>query len=252
MTGFFSKLLNNVPFIAGHINKQDAELSFWINELKNYAKWYSGECKELYGLRSPTEEEKVKVRNFKDSTILTWFDLHQKPKYLFDLALPSDAFAGEKVLDIGSGPFPSALSFERCNLYCLDPLVHKYLEAGFPIHYYENVKFVHAYSENIPVEDGFFDAVISVNAIDHVDDLLKTSSEISRVLKAGGKLSMHVHYHKPTASEPLEINDQVFRDAFSWCSGLVKVGEANRKFGYELKSEGESYALWRNFSTPAR
>ena len=35
----------------------------------------------------------------------------------------------------------------------------------------------------MPFEDGFFDAVISVNAIDHVNDFAETAKEIKRVLK---------------------------------------------------------------------
>lgn len=248
MADLFCRLRNKMSSTIRGINKQDAEISFWITELQNYMKWYSGESGELYGVKPPNEWDKVKAKSLKDSAILTWFNLHQKPKYLHDLGLPPDAFNGERVLDIGSGPFPSALSFEGCTLYCLDPLHHKYLEAGFPMHYYDNVRFLHAFSEDIPIEDGFFDAVISVNAIDHVDNLLRTSNEISRVLKVGGKLAMHVHYHKPTVSEPLEIDDQIFRESFSWCTGLVKVGESKRKFGYELISPDENYALWKNFT----
>lgn len=69
-----------------------------------------------------------------------------------------------KLLDIGSGPMPSATCFKDCQLYCLEPLLPKYLEAGFPLHYYKNFKFIHGVSENIPIEDNFFDAVISVQA----------------------------------------------------------------------------------------
>ena len=75
-----------------------------------------------------------------------------------------------KVLDVGSGPFPSALCFQGCDIYNLDPLMDKYIAAGYPLHCYESrARFVQAKAEAIPFEDGFFDAVISVNAIDHVD-----------------------------------------------------------------------------------
>lgn len=228
-------------------DKYAAEVSFWSKEIQAYERWYLGETRELYGLQSPLDLQKKMAKSLKDSAVLTWFELHQKPKYLHDLELGSDEFRGEKVLDIGSGPFPSALAFRGCSLYCLDPLFHKYLEAGFPIHYYDNVKFIHAFSEEIPVEDNFFDAVISVNAIDHVDDLRKTAHEISRVLKPGGKLAMHVHYHKATVSEPLEINDAIYNNNFNWCEGLRKISESNCKFGYVLQEKNEKYALWKNF-----
>jgi SAM-dependent methyltransferase len=235
----FSPAINN--------NKYNEELKFWSNEIQNFIRWYSGEIKEHYGCKCPSEEQKIKAANQKDSAILTWFDLHQKPKYLYDLELDRYAFSGDTVLDIGAGPIPSALAFKDCLVYCLDPLYHKYLEAGFPMHYYDNVKFIHGYSENIPVADKFFDAVISVNAIDHVDDLAKTSGEIRRVIKEGGKFGMHVHYHKKTVTEPIEINDAVFWDIFGWCKGLKKVKESGEKMGYVLAADDGSYALWKNF-----
>lgn len=207
-----------------------------------------GDKKELYGIASPQENQKIKSIDLKQSAILTWFTLHQKPKYLHDLELGPEAFSGMRLLDIGAGPIPSALCFDNCDLYCLDPLYHRYLEIGFPIHCYGNVKFVHAFSEDIPIENNFFDAVISVNAIDHVDDLYKTSQEIKRVLREDGKFAMHVHYHPPAKTEPLEINDEMFEDVFSWCKGLSKVKVSQYKMGHTLDNERESYVLWKNFT----
>jgi SAM-dependent methyltransferase len=164
------------------------------------------------------------------------------------LGLSENIFRGKTILDIGSGPIPSASVFKSCKLYCLDPLLHKYLECGYPLHYYaDNIKFIHGYSENIPIEDNFFDAVVAVNAIDHVDDLEKTAKELYRVLKRNGKLAMHVHYHKPCPEEPLEINDAIFLNAFSWCKNFKKIKETKEKFGYKLKAKDETYVLWRNF-----
>ena len=122
-----------------------------------------------------------------------------------------------QLLDIGSGPMPSALAFENCTVHCLDPLLPAYMTAGFAIHYYDRVKFVHAHSEDIPYPDHYFDAIISVNALDHVDDFDKTSHEIRRVLKLGGKLRFHLHYHSPTPLEPIDLNDQKMMQSFGWC-----------------------------------
>jgi len=226
--------------------KYDAEVVFWGQVLREYIDWYEGRKACLYGTPSPSERQKVRARSLKDSAILTWGEMHQKPKYLHDLMLPENAFAGERLLDIGAGPIPSALAFCDCELYCLDPLYHRYLAAGYPLHHYARVRFVHAFSEDVPVDDGFFDAAISVNAIDHVDSLTKTASEVRRVLKPGGKLAIHVHYHPPTVTEPLEINDRIFKEAFGWCPDLKKVMESQAKLG-SVAAEGESYALWRNF-----
>lgn len=228
------------------VNKHDAELEFWEIEIKNYINWYIGVIKQHYGTLSPGCDEKVKARTLKDSAILSWFNLHQKPKYLADLNLNKNAFVGKKVLDVGSGPYPSALAFDNIELYALDPLLSKYIEAGFPIHYYSNVKFVSSFAENMPFDDNFFDVVITLNAIDHVDDLEKTAMEIKRVLKPEGFFIAHVHYHKATTTEPIEITDDIFKQLFSWCKKLNKIHTSDIKHG-SVCQDGESYTLWSNY-----
>jgi ubiquinone/menaquinone biosynthesis C-methylase UbiE len=236
----------SVSHLGRNQEKYDAETAFWRREVKEYIDWYAGK-KVLYETACPAEHQMVKAGSMKDSAILTWLEMHQKPKYLHDLKLAPGAFSGEKILDLGAGPMPSALCFNNCLVYCLDPLYHKYLEAGFPLHYYDNARFIHGFSEEIPVEDFFFDAVISVNALDHVDDLDKTAQEIRRVLKKGGKLAMHLHYHKSTRTEPIEITDGIIVGLFGWCEGLKKLGEARSKLGHTLDADGGVYALWKNF-----
>jgi SAM-dependent methyltransferase len=75
----------------------------------------------------------------------------------------------------------------------------------------------------MPFENHFFDAVISVNAIDHVDDFFKTASEIIRVLKPNGKIRLHVHYHIKTQTEPLELNDTIVENAFRGIQNFKKI-----------------------------
>jgi ubiquinone/menaquinone biosynthesis C-methylase UbiE len=65
-----------------------------------------------------------------------------------------------------------------------------------------------ASAENIPVDNGFFDVVVSVNTIDHVDDFPSVAREIRRVIKLGGFLILEVHYHKPTKTEPWTLDDK--------------------------------------------
>ena len=87
------------------------------------------------------------------------------PKYLEDLQLEENTFSGLQIVDIGSGPHPSAAAFKNCKIFCLDPLLPEYLKTGFPFHIYEErVRFAYGYSENMPFTDQFFDAIISVNA----------------------------------------------------------------------------------------
>jgi len=179
--------------------------------------------------------------------LLTFFRDHQEVKYLKDLHLDENAFSGMKVLDIGSGPFPSGLCYKNAEIYCLDPLMGKYIEAGYPIHCYDSrAKFVQAMAEDIPFEDGYFDAVISVNAIDHVNDFAKTATEIQRVLKPGGRFRMHAHYHPKTTAEPIELNDEVFLHHYNWVHNLKRIHESNQKTGTVLSDTREKYVVWGN------
>jgi SAM-dependent methyltransferase len=209
-------------------------------------RWYRHESGELFGTPPPDESDKVAASTESLSAVLTWQKLHQQPKYLADLRLDSSAFSGMRLLDVGSGPLPSGLVFDNCELFCLDPLFPEYLRAGFPLHCYDRVRFVTGLAEAMPIADGFFDAIISANAIDHVDDLFLTAGEIRRVLKRGGRLRIHAHYHKSTSAEPLELSDDVLERAFSWCGGFRKLHESRTKFGWTA-GPGESYALWSNF-----
>jgi SAM-dependent methyltransferase len=242
----FKRLLNKVIEFIG--SKEGAESLFWKNHIENMEKWYTGELSCYYKTSSPKESEKIKVRNLKDSSILTWFKLHQQEKYLKDLKLTDQAFSEMKLLDVGAGPIPSSMVFRNCEIYCLEPLLHKYLEAGYPLHYYDHCRYIHAHSEEIPVEDNFFDAVISVNAIDHVDDLSLTSIEIKRVLKENGLLRMHVHYHRATKWEPIVITDELFMELFSWCQNLHKIDETKSSYSMSAGAD-ESFALWSNFDS---
>lgn len=246
---FLERIRENSHFFSQspHLSKYRAEVEFWRTELDRYNKWFDSEI-TLYGENPPEDHQKIIVHSRKHSVVLTWAKVHQFRKYLEDLCLEKKAFAGLKILDIGSGPIPSACVFENCEIFCLDPLWGDYIKIGFPLHYYDRVKFVSGYSEDIPIRDHFFDAVISVNAIDHVDNFFSTAQEIQRVLKPNGLLRMHIHYHKKTETEPLELNDGLVMKAFEWCPGWHKIRESNENYSSILKNPDEKFTLWSNFT----
>ena len=231
-----------------NVNKKNsAEIRFWSEVLMDYIAWYDGNKSILYGEKSPSTIDKVIVSNKKDSAILTWEKIHQQNKYLEDLNLDRTAFEGMRILDIGSGPHPSARVFNNVELYCLEPLLPYYLIAGYPLHYYDNVKFVVATAENMPFSDYYFDAIISVNSLDHVNDFELVVSEIKRVLKKNGKIRMHLHYHSSTLEEPISLNDEKVSKSFSWCREFKKIKESKVKRGTTLKGNNEKYVLWSNW-----
>jgi ubiquinone/menaquinone biosynthesis C-methylase UbiE len=241
-----NKSIDDSGDVNGVGDKYAGETDFWKHEIENMIAWNNGTLPKLYDVVSPAEEEKIKVHNQKDSAILTWHKFCSEVKYLNDLQLKPDAFNGKRIIDIGAGPISGITVFKTAEVYCLDPLYHEYLRVGFPLHYY-NARFVHAFSEDMPLPDEYFDAVIAVNSIDHVDDFEKTAQEIKRILKPGGLIAIHAHYHKPFANEPLELNDERFMKAFGWCNGLKKISESKSKTGFDLTNPDESYALWKNF-----
>jgi SAM-dependent methyltransferase len=131
-------------------------------------------------------------------------------RYPEALKIPRDHFAGKTILDVGCGPYPLSIAFEDCRIVCLDPLILQYEAAGFPLaEFTDRVTFVRGFAEDMPFPSRSFDAVISVNAIDHVDDFARAAQEISRVLKKDGVLRMQVHYHPPRQLEPNALNDDV-------------------------------------------
>lgn len=225
--------------------KQKKEADFWKSEIEQYRLWYNGELPYLYNTPAPLPQEKIICDNPVHSYILTWTELHQKPKYLHELRVGSRQFVGKKVLDVGAGPIPSAICFEGCELYALDPLMSVYRKLGFPHELYPNVHFVEASAERIPFEDNFFDVILSVNAIDHVDHLEQVAKELQRVAKPDGLFLMHVEYHKTTICEPVEMNDVLIQNLFAWVRNMRIMSRSTCSFSSVVDGHGQ-YVLWDN------
>ncbi len=194
--------------------KQRGEIDFWEKFIDRVILWHQGKLPELYGRPSPDESIKVKTFNLKENAIRTWIKVASQ-RYLNALKVEPDYFRGCKVLDVGCGPIPNLHCFHDITPFGLDQLIAEYKEIGFPLDSYQPpVIYTKGSAEHIPFEDHFFDAVISVNAIDHVDDFGQAAREIRRVLKPAGKLRMQVHYHAPTRCEPWKLDDTMLLEAF--------------------------------------
>jgi len=206
--------------------KREAAIEYRRKIVVEYERWHRGEVATLFGEPAPTADRRVKLGTQRENAILAWATLHQQPKYLRTLRLDRDALRGLTVLDLGSGGIPSGLAFRGCRLLCLDPLVSLFRELGYPFRRYDRrARFLQGHAEAVPLASGSVDAVISVNALDHVDDLAAVASEIRRVLKPSGLLRLHLHYHIPTVLEPLALDDGVVAREFGWHRGLLKLCE---------------------------
>ena len=203
--------------------KHIAELAWWERGLRYRVEWYRGK-RTMYGRPPPTDEEKHVRDTIEASAGVTTVavSLDRYPKAL---KISRHHFAGKTLLDVGCGPYPLSIAFEDCRIIGLDPLVGRYEEAGFPLsEFTDRVTFVRGFAEDMPFPGQSFDAVISVNAIDHVDDFARAASEISRVLKKDGVLRMQVHYHPPRKLEPYALTDEDVLAHFGHL-GIEKISE---------------------------
>ena len=203
--------------------KHLAELAWWERALRQRVEWYRGE-RTMYGRRPPSPAEKHVRETIEASAGVTTLAV-SLDRYPEALKIPRDHFAGKTLLDVGCGPYPLSIAFEDCRIVGLDPLILRYEEAGFPLYEFtDRVTFVQGFAEEMPFPSRSFDAVISVNAIDHVDDFARAAREISRVLQKDGVLRMQVHYHSPTELEPNALTDADLLTHLGHL-GIVKVSE---------------------------
>lgn len=164
--------------------KLDAELGFWI-----------GMIGEL------TEGRKEKSE--RDAALLAVCHERAFPRYRRDLYLNERSFSGQRILDLGCGPHCGVIGFRDAEKHGADHLISEYKRIGYPLDAH-GVRYCAAKSEYLPYPDSCFDCVLCVNAIDHVDDLVQTLREVSRVLKSHGRLIGQFNFHKhPTPTEPI-------------------------------------------------
>jgi SAM-dependent methyltransferase len=230
--------------------KSYSERAYWKDDIPRFVSWYNGELAQLYGHPAPAEGEKVRKESVVASAICTMVKLNieKDRRYLSALDLSADAFSGKIIADIGCGPMANVLVFEGAQIIGVDPLVDVYRKIGYPLDSYDRrISYLANRSEHIDLPDASVDAVISVNAIDHVDDFEATADEIKRILKPDGRVRFEIHYHKPRVCEPHELDDdrvlQAFRDI-----GIKKI--KSREFGkditYTKELEGELLVIWGN------
>jgi ubiquinone/menaquinone biosynthesis C-methylase UbiE len=206
--------------------KYASELDFWNGGLDHLRRWYEDGAIDWWGIPPPSAEKKQRTSDvWAVNAVMTMHDI--RPSYLEELHLERDCFRGKRVLEVGCGPLAPILQFSDCVRHGLDPLIDLYLQSGWPLYDYD-VKFVSAKGESMPYVGSYFDAAISVNALDHVDDFRQVASEIQRVVKVGGELYFEIEYHAPTVNEPQRLNDTTVLESFSACE-MRKVCERGKR-----------------------
>lgn len=127
--------------------------------------------------------------------------------------LPADfSFAGLVVIDIGCGPRGSLCWMGEARLRIgVDPLSNAYRAFGVAAH---PMVYVAGGAEALPFGDESVDVIVTVNALDHVDDVQLAFREIRRVLKRGGLFLGSINLREvPTATEPSVVTRRMVDEA---------------------------------------
>jgi len=214
----FDNFLKRIIKLVPKNYKKKSELNYWINLVKELTQ----DCKSLI-----EKEEKLLSICYKVA----------HPRYKKDLYLEDDSLKGKRVLDLGCGPHGGLIGFKDCDKYGIDHLIEEYKKIGYPLDKH-GIKYYSAKSENMPFPSFYFDVVICVNALDHVDSLDKTVKEIGRVLKRNGKFISQINFHdKQTITEPIILNHRMLELTLQKNNlFLVK-----RIFQYHINKENRYY-----------
>lgn len=118
-------------------------------------------------------------------------------------------FDGKVVCDFGSGPRGSLeWANGAAKRICADVLVDSYGELGIRDH---QAIYVETSEKRIPLLSGYCDIVLTINSLDHVDNLRQMAQEILRITKIGGAVAGSINLNEPpTPSEPQTITEELF------------------------------------------
>jgi ubiquinone/menaquinone biosynthesis C-methylase UbiE len=148
-----------------------------------------------------------------------------------------------KVLDVGTGFGINVVFLARwlskgSAIWTVDPSkeVLADVEASLDEESARLVRFAVATADDLDFPDGFFDYVVSVMVLHHIEKLQPALKEMARVLKPGGTLVV-VDY-KPEASRELEFRtrheEADFFGPAAVVEGMGRVGMAGRASDFGL------------------
>lgn len=142
-------------------------------------------------------------------------------RYREQLQIDENTFHDQIIVDVGCGPVGALRSFDARLKFGVDVLARSYQPFGIADH---GIIYLAAPAEDLPFLDQFVDAVVSLNALDHVDRFEDSIREIHRILKVDGRIYLGFNLnHTPTLQEPhLLTQDRVLQAL----SGLFSVTKA--------------------------
>ncbi|HLF34984.1 MAG TPA: methyltransferase domain-containing protein [Cyclobacteriaceae bacterium] len=158
--------------------------------------------------------------------------------YYFDL---SNLKEGDHVLDLGSGSgmdaFLAALKVGASGKVFGVDMTDEQLEKAKRLckeFSFGNITFHKSYIENLPFPDRSFDAVISNGVINLIPDKEKVFSEISRVLKPGGRLAIADIVTEKQLPETVTCNSTLWASCIGGASQRDDYRNCIEKAGIEI------------------
>jgi ubiquinone/menaquinone biosynthesis C-methylase UbiE len=167
-----------------------------------------------------------------DDSNLWWLKQFDKykvlPKYI------------ERALEVGCGPFTNMRLISKCSkineIVCSDPSIELY--KTFKLTWLvrqikkNKIKVSDDKCENLKYPDKYFDLVVCINVLDHVQDAIQCLKEIDRVIKIGGFIILgqdlsnkedieKIMKTKDEIGHPIKINhillDDFFKQTYKNC-----------------------------------
>lgn len=151
--------------------------------------------------------------------------------YCDELNINKNSFKNKVVIDVGCGPMGSLHYFNAKMKFGVDILANQYNQE-FNTQKHDMI-YLNCHSHKIPLVDEFADAVISRNALDHVNNFEKTINEIYRILKMEGEILLSLSLRPfSLITEPQILTRQRMKKAL--------MGKFHYKITKELKRNNNS------------
>jgi demethylmenaquinone methyltransferase / 2-methoxy-6-polyprenyl-1,4-benzoquinol methylase len=141
-------------------------------------------ARELFAPLGPTYDRYASLLSF-----------GQDPRWRRFLVSRIDADAGERVLDVATGTAAVAIELARahgCSVVGLDQSPEMLAEGRARVEragLADRIELVEGRAEELPFEDGSFDALTFTYLLRYVDDPAATLCELARVVRPGGTIA---------------------------------------------------------------
>lgn len=181
--------------------KEQHELDFWTNVLDKTIRETGQWTDDMYDLIGESRqigsywEQRRKEGRAQVARIL---DMAKKSKDYFD---------GKIVVEIGPACTGSVEFMNARIKIGIEPLAERFKELGLMIPDDRGAVFLTCGAESMPLLSDWADVVVASNSLDHVADIVRSVTEIHRILKPGGELLLNIEYeHAATPTEPHSLN----------------------------------------------